>query len=1436
MKYLKLTIFLLTIFLLGISYSQTTITIGTGTSTQRYPLGNWYGYERSAALYTASEITTAGTITKLAWYATLSRSTIIPIKIYLKHTLSSSLTAQTWASMISDATLVFDGNNTSITANAWNEFNLSTPFSYNGSDNLLVLVEANYGGGGTGTSSGVGVRYSSATSSHQYWQADTNPPTGNGTVTNNRPNIQITLTTANMSYVSSTTDQASTSVIPVGATDQPIIRLNVVTEGSSNPFSITSITFTTSGTTNTSDITAAKVYYTTTPTFSTATQFGSTVNNPSGTFTVTGSQTLATGNNYFWLAYDISASATVNNYVDATCESFVTNESGNPTRTPSVTNPTGNRQIKGPLSGTVYVGSSEEYTSLTGAGGLFEAINLLGLNGDLTALITSDLTENGTNALNQWSGSYSLTIQPSSASVRTISGSYAGGLIRLNGADNVTIDGRYGGVGNYLTFTNTANSGTIAAIQIISLGTGQGSNNVTIRNCNISNGYIGTTTYGIFAGSSTLGTAAGDNDNLTIRDNNISKSYYGIYIAGASGATDDNLQILNNEIGSNTPADYVYKYGIYATQINNAEISGNHIFNMSSTTTTPCGIYLTTGITNTTISKNRIHNIAYTGTSGYGAWGIYANSGSASSNITIHNNVIYDIKGDGWSTFSGSSMVGIFIDGTTGGLNIYYNSVNLYGTFARNTATLTAAMLFNSSSITNVDLRNNVFVNSMNNTTVTTDKNYAIYSSTAASNFTSINYNDYYASGVQGVLGFIGGSDKTTLSDWQTATGQDANSISANPNFVANDDLRPNAGSPVLNAGTPITGITNDFLGDPRDATPSMGAYENPFIPLTPPNCPNLVSPADGATGISLTPTLQWSDGGGGTTGYKLYFGTDNPPTNIKNGEDLGNVTSYTFTTSLNYNTTYYWKVVSYNDNGDASGCAVRSFVTMTDPSIIPQLVNFDNVTPPALPSGWSYENTNGDGNTWNTAADNPRSSPNAIKYSYNVSNAADDWFFSPGLNLQAGTTYEVIFWYKAYSSSFPEALEVMWGTGANSSAMTNGPIWDNNNITNTTYQKASATFTPSSTGTYYIGWHCYSAANKWNLYVDDIQIRVQPTTTNSQTIAGGNTDPFDFTGTGATVQFTTANTGAVTIQCERINSSPGYVGALPSGVVNIGPVYWNFEVTSGTINGTFSLTLDITGIPGVNNPSTLRLLRRSNPNSPWTNLGTPSSVDGNLVTWSGLTGFSEYGLGGDNNNPLPVELTSFTARVKDRDVILEWNTAQEVNSLGFEIERKSFNEKDKLSEKWEKVDFVRGNGNSNKPMSYSYVDKKLNTGKYAYRLKMVDIDGSFTYSDEVQIEIGKPAITELKQNYPNSFNPETKIEYQLSNPSFVKIEVYNITGELVTTLVNRELDAGYYIEVFNANNVNGGLSSGVYIYRMIANDKVTGQRIVQTKKMLLIK
>lgn len=180
--------------------TTTDVTVGTGTSTQGYPINCYYGYERSSSIYTAAEIGKVGSISKLAWYPTLTTANNVPIKIYIKHTTATTLTATTWATSISGATLVYSGTMAGTTANAWKVFSLSTAFDFTGgSNNLLVLVETNYGGTGAGTSTGAAVRYTTATSKHMYIRADNSAPTGSGTVTSYRPNIVITITTSSPS-------------------------------------------------------------------------------------------------------------------------------------------------------------------------------------------------------------------------------------------------------------------------------------------------------------------------------------------------------------------------------------------------------------------------------------------------------------------------------------------------------------------------------------------------------------------------------------------------------------------------------------------------------------------------------------------------------------------------------------------------------------------------------------------------------------------------------------------------------------------------------------------------------------------------------------------------------------------------------------------------------------------------------------------------------------------------------------------------------------------------------------------------------------------------------------------------------------------------------------------------------------------------------------
>ncbi|HSD63834.1 MAG TPA: M1 family aminopeptidase [Ignavibacteriaceae bacterium] len=190
---------------------------------------------------------------------------------------------------------------------------------------------------------------------------------------------------------------------------------------------------------------------------------------------------------------------------------------------------------------------------------------------------------------------------------------------------------------------------------------------------------------------------------------------------------------------------------------------------------------------------------------------------------------------------------------------------------------------------------------------------------------------------------------------------------------------------------------------------------------------------------------------------------------------------------------------------------------------------------------------------------------------------------------------------------------------------------------------------------------------------------------------------------------------------------------------------------------------------------------------------------------------------------PVPVELTSFTATSQGSFVILNWSTATENNNRGFDIERRdNTNNTD-----WQTIGFVEGSGTVTTTKMYSYTDRITDYADYSYRLKQIDFDGSFQYSSDVEIKGGiVPDEYSLSQNYPNPFNPATIIKFSLPKESKVKLVVYNLLGQIVTTLAEGNYEAGTYEKKFDGTN----LSSGVYIYELTASN------IVLKQKMMLMK
>ena len=274
----------------------------------------------------------------------------------------------------------------------------------------------------------------------------------------------------------------------------------------------------------------------------------------------------------------------------------------------------------------------------------------------------------------------------------------------------------------------------------------------------------------------------------------------------------------------------------------------------------------------------------------------------------------------------------------------------------------------------------------------------------------------------------------------------------------------------------------------------------------------------------------------------------------------------------------------------------------------------------------------------------------------------------------------------------------------------------------------------------------------------------------------------------------------------------------------------------------TVSMKISSQGLEGVNDVSSLTLVKNNVKAGGTFSSGTGSPTKpevnrlGMSITDIGGTGGTgnSFSIGASTGNPLPVTISSFTCSALNRDVVLNWVTAMELNNKGFEIEYSKKEESTGSYSTWEKTAFVNGNGNSNTEIEYVYAAKKLNDGTYRFRIKQIDLNGNFEYfspQNAAEVVIGKPVKFEISQNYPNPSNPVSKIDFQLPFDAKVSLKVYDLTGKEVSVLVDGNINAGYHTAEFIGTN----LSSGVYFYKIFATG-ISGEVYSKTMKLVLVK
>ena len=604
-----------------------------------------------------------------------------------------------------------------------------------------------------------------------------------------------------------------------------------------------------------------------------------------------------------------------------------------------------------------------------------------------------------------------------------------------------------------------------------------------------------------------------------------------------------------------------------------------------------------------------------------------------------------------------------------------------------------------------------------------------------------------------------------------------------------------------------------------------------------------------GATDLPFHTKVAWQPSTRATA-YDVYLGTNNPPTNILNGTTQGEAyLSY----NLGSSTTYYLKVIARNSEGVATGCdttwtfSTGSFTSTNLTLSQPLDENFDDMTTIGTGNDWSQDSN--DEFDWSlrtgstpTASTGPSSdhTSGTGKYIY-VESSSPNYpsktaiIYSPVVDLSQSPAPMLQYFYHLYgvkmgNMSVSAFYKGTWHPAVLSLAGDQGNTWQE--AKHSLYEVAQSS--------------------------DKVQFRIKAITGSSFTsdmavdnlylgsgsfyeIPASSTTSQNYQHSGATVSFTTPNTGAIVLQFNKFDTNPGINGSLPAGVSAISSeAYWEGTVLSGEVDGTYKLSLDLSQMSGISDYSTLKLVKRSGSSASWSVAGSNAYAgSGETVAFENISGgFSQFGIASEGDNSLPVSLSSFVVKPVRGGNELSWQTSSEIENLGFIVDRKQL---DGDAEHWAEIGSylndpgLVGQGSTTRQTNYTLLDTTTQPHLvYIYRLADVSYEGVKHYhSAMVTTTISSNIPTEYKllQNYPNPFNPVTTIQYGLPETSDLSLIIYDIKGQILRKHQIAAQPAGWSSWNWDGTDSKGETAAtGIYLCQMRAG------AYHQTIKMLIMR